>query len=240
MSCDSCDKTANGMTGLEYTWNGPSIAFTATDGTALRLDRPLVRRPNTPHGGWKVELVVNGQRSVIPGRSPAEVHKHASELLSTNGITITTSNLWLNLQVQWLTKTLKKYRLIELDALFAKASPSASAPMGSHEKPIWNSSDWGNRIWLFLDLYLRGEIYNNRVFCSLVETSLTMIDPVNNRLLGNATSFMEFNGCVSALRKSPPFLKEDARKWLIETMRTLGLKMGATRASLDAVEQINH
>lgn len=238
MSCSTCNQVENGMTGLDYEWQGTSLVF-HVHGESYRLDKPLVRTPHTPQRGWSAEIAVNGQRHTVTGKTPAETYRSASTLLSLNSVDVTPATLWLNLQVQWLSRTAKKYRLVELSDVFAAAAPAASGEMDKHAIQPWSSSDWGNRVWLFLGLYLSGDEYNQATFVSLVETSLNMVNPANNRLLGNADSFISYNSCVSSLRKSPPYKQEEARSWLVETMRTLGLKMGVGRDLIASVEQIN-
>lgn len=239
MSCSTCNKVETKITGLEYSWTQPTSSVRLPSGDVVRLTEPLIRRPHEPRGGWQVELRVKGQVRVVPGRSAVEVRNNAEALFRANDIEIHPLDLWLNLHTQWLARTPCKYRLIEVDQLLALSAPAPQGDAEPHAVDSWDPAEWGGRVWDFLGLYLRGERYDSRVFISMLEACRSMTDPVTNRGTGSANAHILFNSRVSTAVKSSLFTREEARAWLVETMRILGLIMGVKDASLEAVGRNN-
>lgn len=240
MPCNTCDKVTDPSNGMDYRWAGGNTTFTASNGTVVTLHQPLIRATASPRHGWAVVFWINGQRTAVEGTGPQEVFRKTERLFQLSNITLLRNDVWLNLNIQWLSRTLEKNRLIPLERLLELAESLPDPEGGPHSVPRWNPAEWGGRVWDFAALYLAGETYDRHFFLLMMEQVLGLLSPTDNPTLGNGEAYIILTGRVSDLTKEPRYTVTEAREWLLQTMRILGLKMGAKHASMEAAVRNHH
>jgi hypothetical protein len=65
-----------------------------------------------------------GQEHLIRGSNPYDVAAEAARLLTLNEILYTPTQLWLNLNIQWVGRAVEKYQVIKLTDLLAISRPN--------------------------------------------------------------------------------------------------------------------
>ena len=116
MSCNTCNKVIDtAKNGLQYSLKNPHT----TTMWGESLQRPLLAPAKAPRGGWFFDLYLQGHSTRISGRDPLAVTTEVARLLSLNEILYTPTQLWLNLNIQWVGRAVEKYQKIRLPHLLA-------------------------------------------------------------------------------------------------------------------------
>jgi len=125
MSCNGCSKVLDDgifRSGLKYMLVQDSSRFLASDGKTYKLSDRLIPLSFHPQGGWSVELFIHNQPTVLTGKSHSEVFREAAAFLTMNEIAFTPNNLWLNLQIQWVSRSKTKHQKVTVQDLLNLAS----------------------------------------------------------------------------------------------------------------------
>jgi hypothetical protein len=77
-----------------------------------------------PRGGWHFILYVKGHEFRIKKSKPHDVAAEVSRLLDLNEILYTQTQLWLNLNIQWVGRAVEKYQVVKLPDLLAISTPN--------------------------------------------------------------------------------------------------------------------
>jgi hypothetical protein len=104
---------------LKYHTTVPHIV--GSDGNHYSLTAPLIPIGKKPRGGWHVTLRINGQDAVINGISARDVAVQAKKLWSLNSVAISNLDLWFNLNVLWIRRSVEKYQKVSLQSLLSLA-----------------------------------------------------------------------------------------------------------------------
>lgn len=104
--------------------------FTATqnwvegrNGRRFPLSQPLVAAGHFPRDGWKALIKVRGVVSTLRATSGAGVFEEAKRLHEINSEPFDATDLWLNLNLQWVKRVADKYQVVTPQALHAIAKP---------------------------------------------------------------------------------------------------------------------
>ena len=116
MSCNTCNKVIDtAKNGLQYSLK--DLHTISVEGESLL--QPLLAPAKAPRGGWFFDMYLQGHSTRISGRDPLTVATEVARLLSLNEILYTSTQLWLNLNIQWVGRAVEKYQRIRLPHLLA-------------------------------------------------------------------------------------------------------------------------
>lgn len=121
MSCNTCNKidTSN-YHGLQYSLKVQGT----TNVIGTPIDRPLFPPAKAPRGGWYFTLYIKGHEFRVKKNKPMDVAAEVSRLLDLNEILYTQTQLWLNLNIQWVGRAVEKYQVVKLPDLLAISTPN--------------------------------------------------------------------------------------------------------------------
>lgn len=117
MPCGSCQHVESDLPEVSLRYSAPERFFVTATDDRLDIKTPLIRNDRTPTGGWRVNVVVNGQNLRVTGQSAKNVVKAVVALFKQNQQSVNLLDLWLNLNIQWLERTSEKYRLVSIEEL---------------------------------------------------------------------------------------------------------------------------
>ena len=117
MPCGSCQQVNSTLPEVSLRYSAPERFFVTASGDRLDVKTPLIREDRSPTGGWKVDVVVNGQTIRVTGQNARNVVKAVVALFKQNQQSVNLLDLWLNLNIQWLERTSEKYRLVDIGEL---------------------------------------------------------------------------------------------------------------------------
>lgn len=127
MTCNTCKKVDPVdplKHGLEYSFAVQQSTVIGKDGRSYSLIGPLIPRPYRPRGGWQAEIYIHGHKLPIKGLSAVEVFNESARLLTLNEVLYSKAQLWLNLNIQWVTRAIPKYQKVSLDTLLEISVPN--------------------------------------------------------------------------------------------------------------------
>lgn len=75
----------------------------------------------TPRGGWGINIIIKGQVHPITEYRPRDVYAAVRELLVVNEIAFTDVDLWLNLNLEWVSRAVMRYQKITTEDLMRVA-----------------------------------------------------------------------------------------------------------------------
>ena len=75
----------------------------------------------TPRGGWGINILIKGQSHPIAGLKPRDVYTDVAELLTVNEIPFIDVDLWLNLNLEWVSRAVMRYQKITTEDLMKVA-----------------------------------------------------------------------------------------------------------------------
>lgn len=217
MACDSCKKVVEfGRSGLEYSRSSRDL--TDRYGKSIPKTGSIVLKQHMPTGGWGVAFFVNDIQVRFEGGSSEAVFTKVAENFEMNSVPFTITDLWFNLNLQWLDRQPRKYRKVGYPEFLALADPEEfSEPQDSHAKSTWHPRDWQETAFDFLALYLAGQSYQYGVFIILVDHLLDMYNPTKSPLTGHSSKYVLFMSAVKKLKDSPLYEVGGARGWLFNT-----------------------
>lgn len=120
MSCNTCKKidTSN-YHGLQY-----SLHINILSVKGYKITSPLFIPAKAPRGGWYFTLYIKGHEFRVKKNKPHEVAAEVARLLDLNEILYTRTQLWLNLNIQWVGRAVDKYQMVKLPDLLAISTPN--------------------------------------------------------------------------------------------------------------------
>ena len=228
MSCSTCKNLdpiiSVGRSGLDYVYKADVTHLATRTGQFISLEESVVKNPHGPSGGWSAVFFINSQRTTIPGRSPLEVFVNAAELFRLNNVPFTERDMWLNLNIQWLQKQVERYRIVQVEELFALSMPvTYEEPQGLHQVKRWETASWAPKAWGSLELYLVDDNYAYSRFIVLVEELQVLYNPSKSPSTGDSAKNIQLTFAVDKLKKNPLYLRDEARDWLWFAETQLGL-----------------
>lgn len=122
MACSTCNKVEPTLPEVALRYSSPVRFYVNQHGDRFDVHTPLIESFWTPSGGWKVNVVINAQTIRVTGRSAKGVVNAVIALFKQNQQSVDLTDLWLNLNIQWLERTLQKYRRISIEELLAFAT----------------------------------------------------------------------------------------------------------------------
>lgn len=127
MSCPNCkdvDVFIPDRSGLQYSRVSNVRQVTGKDGRTYSLTACLVPSLKSPQGGWWVKLWVKGHQLTVGGINPTDTFANAKSLFRLNEITVPDIDLWINLNIQWVERTSKKYLKVSLESILELVTPN--------------------------------------------------------------------------------------------------------------------
>lgn len=194
-----------------YTTSRPTMP--GTDGQTRSMTGPLVKVNGRPQGGWWAAVPVKGQTHRVNGRTAVETYNASMVLLKRNGVTIQPQDLWISLNIQWLSRTPEKYHAVNFKDLLAVAG-TTEQPVKDSRRRDYKPSDWGRYAWMWLNLFLAREEFHYRDFLTQCLYVLDMLNPNTNAGIGCADCYKEWGMLVEDLKRQPNMDREAARQWL--------------------------
>jgi len=237
MSCTTCKKIIDlSAPEMDFDYTTRTKSILGRDGATYKITSSLVAVGHRPRGGWGVTVRINGQTHTVNADSPREAFTSVQRLAETNALRISVLNLWFNLNLQWLQRSVEKYQTVRFADLLAVAIASDEAQTGTNEIPKWSPTSWLGGVWGTLGTYLAGNSYDYSVFVSLLDVVETMLDTVQSPATGNAAFYQKFTLRLFALKNDPVFTQYAARVWLHTTIN----EVTGTTITYDELSQLNH
>lgn len=87
------------------------------NGKSYALNQPLVPSNHFPRGHWAVTLTISGIPKRIDKPTAAEVFNEALRLVQLNKDPLWFIDIWLNCNLQWVSRVPQKYQIVTLKAL---------------------------------------------------------------------------------------------------------------------------
>lgn len=242
MACDSCNKSAPVTPAATMSYSATASSVVGKDGVRYPITRTLVPAGRKPVGGWKVSMVVNGQLIEADGASGEAVHAEAVRLFQLNGLTFSDLDLWLNLNIQWLTRAVEKYQVVRLSDLMTAASGAAVPPehAPTRARPQVGPAVWGRKGWGMLQMYLALDVYEFGTFLMLATELRKWLDPNLNPTTGCAECFIHFGAGIADLRNRPRYTQAEAREWLWRVMNGANVRKGVRELTYEEAATANY
>lgn len=117
MACSTCNKVEPTLPEVALRYSAPSRFYVNPFGDRFDIQTPLLASFWTPSGGWKVDVVINAQTIRVTGRTAKGVVSAVIALFKQNDQSVNLTDLWLNLNIQWLERTATKYRRVSIEEL---------------------------------------------------------------------------------------------------------------------------
>lgn len=124
MSCDLCDKVVSDgvfRSGMQYDFSSSRQTVEGVDGRIYRMTDRLIPKPYQPRGGWSVDIFIHNQKTTLSGIHPEHVVKSVAALLTLNEVSYNLPQLWLNLQIQWLSRGISKHQKVSVETVLSIA-----------------------------------------------------------------------------------------------------------------------
>lgn len=173
-----------------------------------------MRIPNQPTRGWTVSLPLKGSYQTVTGSNPRQVAYNASELYKLNGFQVDKNSLWFNLNLQWLERTPKKYRLRDLSYLMALAQANNVVNEDMHALKKTSPEEWTPGFWQFIAAYLDSQTYKWEVFLGFLKQYQKMLNPNENALLGDSNWYLRFTLALDKIERNPAYDAQKAKDWV--------------------------
>jgi hypothetical protein len=243
MPCDTCNSSgAAAKPAAAMIYSATASSVVGRDGVRHSIAKPLIPAGRKPTGGWKVNLLVNGQSIEADGPTGEAVHAEAVRLLQLNGITYSDLDLWLNLNLQWVRRAVEKYQVVRESDLMTAASGSAVAPehAPTRARPQVGPAVWGRKGWGMLQMYLALDTYEFGTLLMLATELRKWLDPNVNPTTGCAECFIHFGAALADLRNRPRYTQAEAREWLWRVMNGANSRKGVPEMTFEQAALANH
>lgn len=122
MSCSACQKTII-MPENRLHYTASASFLTGKDGLNYSIMKPLFPPGRQPRGGWGVTLEIKQQKIMFRGTSGQAVFAAVVSTLKTNDITMRALDIWLNLNILWLSRAIDRYQVVSLTRLMELTNP---------------------------------------------------------------------------------------------------------------------
>ncbi len=196
---------------------------------------PLIRTPGRPQGGWNAVIPIKGQSVRVEGRTAVEAFNAAVLALSRNGVSSNTPSVWLNLNLQWMSRTPSKYHIARPSDLMIVARAKDPEPVEQDKRRrLYKPQDWGASAWNWLNLFLAREEYHYRDFLTQLEYVLDLLNPAANPEIGCAECHKDTLLEVDKVKNRPGMTRQEAREWLVAFHNKVSRKIGKQVLTFDA------
>jgi hypothetical protein len=242
MACDTCNKSVAATPAAAMLYSATASSVVGRDGVRYSISRPLVPAGRKPVGGWKISMLVNGQFIQADGVTGEAVHEEVVRLLQLNNLTFSSLDLWLNLNIQWITRATEKYQVVRLSDIMTAASGSAVPPehAPTRSRPQVGPAVWGRKGWGMLQMYLALDTYEFGVLLMLATELRKWLDPNLNPTTGCAECFIHFGAAIADLRNRPRYTQAEAREWLWTVMNGANTRKGVAEMTFEEASLVNH
>lgn len=207
-------------------------------GKVVPLNTALILNGRRPQGGWSVRLRINGVDQQITGNSPSEVAKRLKDAATSAGETLTIADIWLNLNLHWMSRLDNKYFLVSASELSSAILQAGEAPAPSLRK-VFTPGVWGSVAWKWLGLYLAQDTYHPDKFLEQLLTVQEMLNPVSSPTLGCINCYADFSQELSNIRLRMPRTREEARHWLTNFHNAVNQKLSKKTVSFETASSLN-
>lgn len=191
------------------------------DGTTSYLNKALIRITKRPSGGWGVRFSINGVDKVFDGRTPEEVFRNVAEHLSLNRLSYTSHSLWLNLNLQWYSRTSPQHHLAvhgALSELIKESDQKLARAVQAGAPP----DEWLPDALTAVGHYLSSpHVYTATGFTSRLGDITEMLNPAVSSRMGNTVLYAEAVKFLSGVRSAPPTSLNSARAWFTGYFKSL-------------------
>ena len=117
MACRGCKEVKAVLPEVRLDYTTSSRFRVGVRGETRDIMTCLVDAFGKPAQGWSVSVNVKGQTVQIAGMTASSIIKATVRLLEQNDTSIPLLDVWLNANIQWLSKTSTKHHLVLLPAL---------------------------------------------------------------------------------------------------------------------------
>lgn len=229
---------------LEDMFTTGQTTIIAKSGHSIPLNQALLRPYSRPHAGWHVKFLIKGIPNKIKGSSASDTFLNTKSILQLNNIDVNDTDLWLNLNLQWLERTADGDALVFLADLYAiSGSAITIAQTLSNEPTISNYSPsmWGSIAWHWIGLYLASDVYSLEEFKSILNQVKDLLDPNVNNSTGCEECFLECAKELSRLDYTGwPRTQEEAKVWLHKFHNEVNSRIGKPVISLEEAKIKNN
>jgi hypothetical protein len=187
--------------------------LTSARGQQVSLLQPLVKRPL---GGWQSSITFRGSKIIIPGNSAKETVDALRKILSHNKVAFAESDLWMTLNLDWMSRSPEGDRVVPLAAFIDACVTKGGSEIFAGKVPT--------DVWLppVLDslghlLGMDAEKFSHDQFLDAVKTLRVLSDPSFSYKTGDAVIFSTVLPRYDNLRYKPCYLIEEAREWFLVT-----------------------
>ncbi len=247
MACASCGNAppVTNSTPAPFVASTPSLGVALVpaantyvqgrNGQRMRIDNVLIDRMGRPSGGWGVQLEINSLPHNIGGSDGKTVFRNANILLQNAGVTFSTFDLWLTLNLQWLPRVDEKFHLASLSDLANLSGDPVSVERSALLRS-YKPADWGAIAWQWMGLYLARDSYTTLGFRRVINDVLDLLNPFTNPSLGCQACWLEF---TQGITKADLTTRESAQHWLHEFHNSVNVRLDKPEITFDEAAQIN-
>jgi len=210
---------------MSLTYSSEQTSVTTASGQTYPLNQSLVGDMNRPKNGWMAQFVVLGSTVQVNGDNPNLVFAKAKEVFELNSVPFTESGIWLNLNIQWLSRLGNKRPKVRLEELLKIANGTASEliPAAVHRRS-YTPKEWGAKGWAMLQMYLAQDVYKFERFVLLADELSNWINPAVNPSIGCGDCYKHYMPALQNLKAKPLHQQEDARMWLFTLMNEINVR----------------
>lgn len=210
---------------MSLSYSTDQTTVTTASGQVYPLNQSLVGDLNRPKQGWHANFVIQGSTVQIQGDNPNIVFANARDALQLNNIPFTESGLWLNLNIQWLSRLGKGRPKVSLDDILRVANGTAAEliPAAVHRRS-YTPKQWGSKGWAMLQMYLAQDVYQYERFLLLADELSNWINPNKNPSIGCGECFKHYIPELTKLRGTPLHQQDQARMWLFNLMNSINVR----------------
>lgn len=224
--CKSCTTPSepHPVTEMQFTAHRRTVVL--SDGSRANLNRAFINPLYKPGGGWTFQFILNGaQHTISRKKRPEDVASEVIRIHADNNKPVNTWDVWLNLNLYWLSKTDRLYWLVSptelADAATANSGAESVAMSQVHPPQVW-----GSRAWNWMGIYLAGNSYDPNTFLTITQHVLDLLDPARNPTTGCQLCYLEFTKQVTMLKNDPPETRQAAREWLWSFHNLVNKRLG--------------
>lgn len=197
-----------------------------SQGKTLSIMQSLIERPGQPSGGWTFSVEIGGQTIPVQGRNAQDAFEKVRGLYTSNNVPWTERDIWLNLNLYWLSRTPAKYHKVSLRDLNVIVDQPEAEKKPQPGKRAYTPKDWGRYGWHWLGMWLARDSYRFDEFLRECKNVLHLLDPVKNPSIGCVECYREFALAVHEMEGNPPVTIEEARHWLHDIHNSVNVRTG--------------
>lgn len=226
---------------VELNYRATKSSITTIRGRRESMLQPLVASYGKPTGGWQVQVRVKGIPCYFTGNSGMQVFNALKKHLKANDVVVSDLDIWLNLNIQWLSKLPEKHKLVRTSELMALAAPNDKFEIPTDPSARnYTPADWGAKAWDMLGAYLAQDTYLWEGHLGFLTQLLIVQQMLNNDMnpsIGCNECYLEFTKELDVLRSNPLYSAEKAKEWLHKFHNLVNARLGKPQVSYRTAKQ---